>query len=42
VGKNIHILPEVTEREGLDWIDPAQDRDRWWVLVHMVMKSLVR
>jgi hypothetical protein len=22
---------------GMDWIDMAQDRDRWWVLVSAVM-----
>jgi hypothetical protein len=21
---------------GMDWIDLAQDRDRWWILVHAV------
>ena len=24
--------------EGMDWIDVAQDRDRWWVLVNAVIK----
>jgi len=23
---------------GMDWIDLAQDRDRWWELVNTVMK----
>ena len=23
--------------EGMGWIDLAQDRDRWWVLVNAVM-----
>jgi hypothetical protein len=23
--------------EGLDWIDLAQDRDRWWAFVTVVM-----
>ena len=23
--------------EGVDWIDVAQDRDRWWALVNVVM-----
>jgi hypothetical protein len=23
--------------EGMDWIDVAQDRDRWWALVNVVM-----
>jgi hypothetical protein len=22
---------------GMDWIDPAQDRDSWWALVKVVM-----
>jgi hypothetical protein len=26
---------------GMDWIDMAQDRDRWWVLVNAVMHLLV-
>jgi hypothetical protein len=27
--------------EGMDWIDLAQDRDRWRALVNVVMKRLV-
>jgi hypothetical protein len=23
--------------EGMDWIDLAQDKDRWWVLVNAEM-----
>ena len=42
MGNNIHIIPEVIERESVEWIDLAQDRGRWWVLVHAVMNSLVR
>jgi hypothetical protein len=26
---------------GLDWIDLAQDRDRWWTLVNVVMNLQV-
>ena len=26
---------------GMDWIDLAQDRDRWWVLVSAVMNLWV-
>ena len=26
---------------GTDWIDPAQDRDRWWILVDAVMNFRV-
>jgi len=22
---------------SLDWIDPAQDKNRWWALVNVVM-----
>jgi hypothetical protein len=27
--------------EGVDWIDMAQDRDRWWALVNAVMNLRV-
>jgi len=27
--------------EGMDWIDLAQDRDRWWALVNGVMNLRV-
>jgi len=27
---------------GMDWIELAQDRDRWWALVKAVMKLWVR
>ena len=26
---------------GMDWIDLAQDRDRWWTLVNAVMNLRV-
>jgi hypothetical protein len=26
---------------GMDWIDVAQDRDRWWPLVNAVMNLQV-
>jgi hypothetical protein len=29
------------ERHGLDWIDLAQDRDRWLELVNEIMNLLV-
>jgi hypothetical protein len=27
--------------EGMDWIALAQERDRWWALVNMVMNLQV-
>jgi len=27
--------------EGFDWIDMAQDRDRWWAFLNVVMKFWV-
>jgi hypothetical protein len=27
--------------EGVDWIDMAQDRERWWALVNAVMNLRV-
>jgi hypothetical protein len=33
-------LQEVGWR-GMDWIDLAQDRDRWWALVNVVMNLRV-
>jgi len=26
------------DRVGLDWIELAQDRDRWWAVVNVAMK----
>jgi hypothetical protein len=26
---------------GLDWIELAQDRDRWWALVNAVMREFL-
>ena len=28
--------------EGMNWIEPAQDRDRWWALVNVVMNLQVQ
>jgi len=28
-------------REGMDWIELVQDRDRWWTLVNVVMNIRV-
>jgi hypothetical protein len=30
-----------TRWEGVDWMHLAQDRDKWWVLVNMVMNFQV-
>jgi hypothetical protein len=34
---NIKIYLKELEWDGMDWIDLAQDRDQWWVLVSTVM-----
>jgi len=34
-------LQEVGGGGDMDWIDLAQDRERWWVLVNAVMKLQV-
>jgi hypothetical protein len=38
---NIKIVLRDTGWGGMDWIDLAQDRDRWRVLVNMVMNLRV-
>jgi len=35
---NIKMDLEEGGCEDMDWIDVAQDRDRWWVLVNAVIK----
>jgi len=47
------VLPDVTHHNkikmdlqevgcgGMDWIELAQDRDKWWVLANEVMKIRV-
>ena len=34
---NIKMDLQEVECRGMDWIELAQDRDRWWALVHVVM-----
>jgi hypothetical protein len=38
MGNNIHIHLEVTEWEGVDWIDLAEDKEKWCALVRTVME----
>jgi hypothetical protein len=37
MGDNIRMDLQEVGCEGLDWIDVAQDRDRWPTLVNAVM-----
>jgi hypothetical protein len=34
---NIKMGFQKVECGGMDWIDQAQDRDRWWALINAVM-----
>jgi hypothetical protein len=38
---NIKMGLREVGRDGMDWIDLAQDRDRWWALVNAVMNLRV-
>jgi len=38
---NIKMDLEEVGFGGMDWMDQAQDRDRWWALVNAVMNLLV-
>jgi hypothetical protein len=35
------IFERLSGGGGVDWIDMAQDRDRWWALVYTVMNLRV-
>jgi len=38
---NIKMDLQEVGYSGIDWIELAQDRDRWWVLVNVVMNPRV-
>jgi hypothetical protein len=38
---NIKMDLQEVEYESMDWIDVAQDRDRWWALVNVAMNLRV-
>jgi hypothetical protein len=40
-GDNIKMDLQEVGYGGMDWIDLAQDRDRWWALVNAVMNLRV-
>jgi hypothetical protein len=35
--ENGRIIFKWIIRRGMDWIDPAHAKDRWWALVYAVM-----
>ena len=41
LGDNIKMDLQEEGRDGMDWIELAQDRDCWWALVNAVMNVLV-
>jgi hypothetical protein len=34
-------MDQEVEWEGVEWIDMAEDRDRWWAVVNMAMNLRV-
>jgi len=38
---NIKINLQEVGGGGMDWVDVAQDKDRWWALVNVVMNLRV-
>jgi hypothetical protein len=41
MGDNIKMDPQEVGFVGMDWIDLAQDRDRWRALVNALINLLV-
>jgi len=41
IGDNIKMELQEVGCGGMDWIDLAQDRDRWWALVTAVVNLRV-
>jgi hypothetical protein len=39
--ENIKVNHQEVECRGMDWIDLAQDKDKWWALVNAVMNLRV-
>jgi hypothetical protein len=41
MGDNIKMDLQEVECGGMDWIQQAQDRDKWWAIVNAVMNYRV-